>query len=403
MNSYLIEALAPLVFRSGKPFGSQSSAQDVIFPLPSAAAGLVRALAIGQGKLEMTNKRLNVRTMKTDEQYKKVLSTASQGPFLVRYDDDKVEILVPKPSNALYLENKTSGVIELLRLTPQALPENCGSDLPTGLLPLRLLSNVKGKLKSGAKYWQLEDLIRWQQGEPLTVSEVNENGVAELPIDIRTHVSIDDKSLSSEDGKLFQTASFDLAHQRNPQYFSTPQNTWDNQRLGFLVQSQQELETDLATFGGERRLSYFKKVTLSPMYAENNREQRLKNLKEKRGFCLTFLTPVIFAKGYLPSWIMAETMRGKIPDTDISVQLKALAADRWQGVSGWDSILWRAKAGRRAVCAGSVYWFELHNPERLSMDILKKLENQLWSDHLQDKCDGFGTALLTAWECPTQV
>ena len=42
MNSYFLDALAPLVFRSGKPFGAQSDTDDIQFPLPTAAAGLVR-------------------------------------------------------------------------------------------------------------------------------------------------------------------------------------------------------------------------------------------------------------------------------------------------------------------------------------------------------------------------
>ncbi len=55
MNSYFLDALAPLVFRSGKPFGAQSDTDDIQFPLPSAAAGLVRkscgkTVAIGTAK-----------------------------------------------------------------------------------------------------------------------------------------------------------------------------------------------------------------------------------------------------------------------------------------------------------------------------------------------------------------
>lgn len=48
MNSYFLDALAPLVFRSGKPFGAQSDTDDIQFPLPSAAAGLVRTQIMGQ-------------------------------------------------------------------------------------------------------------------------------------------------------------------------------------------------------------------------------------------------------------------------------------------------------------------------------------------------------------------
>lgn len=44
MQFYWIDALSPLVFRSGKPFGAQSDTEDIIFPLPSAAAGLIRTV-----------------------------------------------------------------------------------------------------------------------------------------------------------------------------------------------------------------------------------------------------------------------------------------------------------------------------------------------------------------------
>ena len=48
MHYYLLESMAPLVFRSGKPFGSQADVKDVAFPLPSSAAGLMRTQHIQQ-------------------------------------------------------------------------------------------------------------------------------------------------------------------------------------------------------------------------------------------------------------------------------------------------------------------------------------------------------------------
>ena len=47
-QSYLIDSLAPLVFRSGRPFGSQVGQEDVNFPMPSSAAGLVRTQYLQQ-------------------------------------------------------------------------------------------------------------------------------------------------------------------------------------------------------------------------------------------------------------------------------------------------------------------------------------------------------------------
>ena len=51
MNTYLIEPLAPLVFRSGKPFGSQSAADGANFPLPSSMAGMLRTVTADNFRL----------------------------------------------------------------------------------------------------------------------------------------------------------------------------------------------------------------------------------------------------------------------------------------------------------------------------------------------------------------
>ncbi|MDR9777769.1 type III-B CRISPR module-associated Cmr3 family protein, partial [Rhizobium hidalgonense] len=211
-TAYLVESLAPLVFRSGKPFGAQSSAQDVVFPLPSSAAGLTRALSIEQGVGQYQEYAQKLK----DADYQKLLSIESQGPFLVRFDPsdpDNYTVLLPKPANALYFENKDSKETQLVRLSPKAFDdESCGSDLPQGLLPVQMQQDIKGKPKGGVAYWSLQHFLQWQQGQTLTFKAVEADGLQSLPIDIRTHVALDDISLASDDGKLFQTASFDLGH-----------------------------------------------------------------------------------------------------------------------------------------------------------------------------------------------
>lgn len=103
MKSYLIESLAPLVFRSGKPFGTTMSAQDMIFPLPSAGAGLVRSLAITQDKVDFNEHR----TTLDDVNYQKLLNIKSYGVYLAKYGDDSTPvILLPKPANSLYVEKE---------------------------------------------------------------------------------------------------------------------------------------------------------------------------------------------------------------------------------------------------------------------------------------------------------
>lgn len=399
VKSYLIEPLSPLVFRSGKPFGSQASSADVIFPLPSTVAGLVRATCINQDKVGMDEHQIKAggdALENTD--YKKVLSISAQGPYLARFGEskDEIEVLLPKPADALYFEDKESGQIELVRLSPKAFDEDCSADLPDGLLPVQMIESKKGKPKSGVTYWSLEHVKKWQAGEKLTFTELQEQGIANLPTEIRTHVAIESATQAGESGKLFQTANMDLGYQKQSDNKHLLQTRWNNKRLGFVIQTEQTLNDDTVTFGGERRLSKLSLVQKLSQNFYDDKKALLTKINQAKGFRLTFLTPCIFAQGYLPQWLDKQTKKGKLPNTDIEVTLKACAIDRWQAVSGWDSILWKPKAMRKAVCSGSVYWFELDG--ELSEENLDSLIGHIWSDDKQDKCDGFGSAMIAPWQ-----
>lgn len=392
MNSYLIESLAPLVFRSAKPFGSKMSAQDMIFPLPSAGAGLVRYLGITQGKLPPVKDDLKNEPLAEALQhaeYKQVLSIRSYGVYLTQYSDTKTaKILVAKPANSLYVEE--DGNTKLVRLAPQPIDADCGSDLPDHLLHVQTVDEqgnfkeVKGKPKNDVNYWSLTDVLAWQNGDVLTYEQIKTNGLTSIPTDIRTHVAIDNFTLSAEEGRLFQTASYDLGYQAKPNH-----NGFEDKRLGFVIFSEQMLDDDLATFGGERRLSNFKKTTAKLFNAITQAD--VDSMNQAKGFSLTFITPCIFANGYLPSWIDEPTMQGTLPNSTIKVQLKAVAIERWQAISGWDSLLWQPKAMRKAVSAGSVYWFSLIDD--MDLTTLQRLSQSL-ADDVYDQNDGFGMAVV---------
>ena len=213
MNSYFLDALAPLVFRSGKPFGAQSDTDDIQFPLPSAAAGLVRTQIMGQSGCDWDSKTQGNRAKLSDAQVDELRQIAVQGAFLAKQDiSDDLRILLPKPANALYLKNKETDKTELVRLAPQAFGSDTAADFPQAdLLPVQIQSPIKGKPQSGATYWDLADLLAWQNGGKLVFEDINKRGAQSLPIETRTHVGIDRKTLAAEDGRLFQTAAYDFA------------------------------------------------------------------------------------------------------------------------------------------------------------------------------------------------
>ena len=87
-----------------------------------------------------------------------------------------------------------------------------------------------------------------------------------------------------------------------------------------MVVSEQDLKEDLATFGGERRLSQF--LPIKQTVVETAQQKQVDKINQTRGFCLTFITPCVFAQGYLPEWIDQKSMTGKLPDSEIKVRLK---------------------------------------------------------------------------------
>ena len=385
MNSYFLGALAPLVFRSGKPFGAQSDTDDIQFPLPSAAAGLVRTQIMRQNGCDWGGKAQGNRAKLSDAQVDELRQIAVQGAFLAKQDiSDGLKILLPKPADALYLKNKETDKIELVRLAPQAFGSDTAADFPhADLLPVQIQSPIKGKPQSGAIYWDLADILAWHKGEKLGFDDVNKRGAQSLPIETRTHVGIDRKTLAAEDGRLFQTAAYDFAESAQKHH-----QGWESYRYGFMIRTAADLQDNsVVRFGGEGRLSRLNKISddvfKQPEYAYTN------------GLMLTLLTPALFEKGWLPGWLDSQTLTGTLPHTNLQVKLRSAAIDRWLPVSGWDLQQHAPKAMRKAVSAGAVYWFEIQsgNPDELS-----QAQWQSFSDNEQDRRDGFGIGLIGPWQ-----
>lgn len=385
MNSYFLDALAPLVFRSGKPFGAQSDTDDIQFPLPSAAAGLVRTQIMRQKGWDWDGETQGSRARLSDAKADELRQTTVQGAFLAKQDaSDGLKILLPKPANALYLKNKETDKTELVRLAPQAFEGDTAADFPhAGLLPVQIQSPIKGKPQSGATYWDLANLLAWQSSEKLTYEDVNKRGAQTLPIETRTHVGINRETLATEDGCLFQTTAYDFAESAREHH-----QGWESHHYGFVIRTAADLQDNsVVRFGGEGRLSRLNKISddvfKQPEYTYTN------------GLTLTLLTPALFEKGWLPSCLDSQTLTGTLPHTNLKVKLRATAIDRWLPVSGWDLQQHAPKAMRKAVSAGAVYWFEIQsgNPAELA-----QAQWQAFSDNEQDRRDGFGIGLISPWQ-----
>ncbi len=392
--SYFIQPLSPLVFRSGKPFGSHVSVADINFPPPSTGAGMLRTQYMLQNEFTLSPKEGELEVKLSPEAEGQLRKILHKGPFLADLlEDGEIILFAPKPVDALYLRDKESGEITLVRLAPTKLSDSLGSDLPKGLYPVMMENSIKGKPQSGAVLWRFEHLLAWQNGDSLSFDEVNQGGIQAIPTDFRTHITIDDERFAAEEGKLFQSVAYDFSPQWQGRY-----QGWEAGQLGFILLSDEVIEERLVKFGGKGRISQLSQI--NPLAILEPPKSLGESVAEAQGLRLTLLTPAIFAQGYLPNWLDATTFEGTLPNTNIRVKLQASSMERWMPISGWDMHTNKPKAMRKAVASGAVYWFKILSYEGDYEQLHKELSSLYLSsvsDEEQDQRDGFGLVTLSAW------
>ena len=383
MLIYTIQPKAPLVFRSGRPFG-EGSRDGANFPWPSSIAGMLRTTWMDQAGLEAG---------KLDKvQPQNLLAKTTLGPFLARNTGTSITAFVPKPADSILLVN--ANTVKLYRLQPGSFDEGCGSDLPEGMLPVVIEPDAPlGKPQPGASFWPLDTLLQWMRGiKPDAQSFVK----TDFLTDTRTSVSIDRNSFAAAEGKLFQVQGLDLSRVRSET------GGFSNTDWCLLAGFSETLASQVVTLGGERRMSWLEanaQTQLSPLKLP---PEHAKALNDTEGVVITLATPAVFTYGWKPAWLDAN-FEGMVPGVDgLKVKLRSAAIERWQGISGWDLLQQAPKLARKAVAAGATYWFEI--VEKPSGD---DWVNKLWlaplSDDEQDRRDGFGLAVPGPWKYETPI
>jgi CRISPR-associated protein Cmr3 len=109
-------------------------------------------------------------------------------------------------------------------------------------------------------------------------------------------------------------------------------------------------------------------------------------------FKLYFATPAISANGWLPCWLDVQSLRGQWDNVD--VQLIAAAVGKPQAIGGRDLARNSHRYIRRAVPAGSVYFFETGASDD---EVLAAFDGQCVSDLETDARIGFGLCYVGGW------
>lgn len=167
----------------------------------------------------------------------------------------------------------------------------------------------------------------------------------------RTSVALNPETRTGRDGQLF-TVSFTRPHDH----------------VGFVVSLTGEKSTIGSSgwlrLGGEARSARY--VTADVDRFLPDADDLVKTIKSNKGrFKLVLTTPAVFKGGWRPDGINGamhgDAMRGTVAGCD--VQLRGAAVGSYEHLGGWDLAAGRPKTTHRAVPAGSVYFFQLDDPE----------------------------------------
>ena len=398
MSSWIIEPREPLIVRDGRPFDPQPGvvATSLPFPFPSTIAGAVRTRAGSENGVFTTR----------EEDLPELLELQIRGPLLVELlGDGQERLLVPAPGDALLLEGD-----EPLRCKPCVpLKPFPGAHLPsiqgpngTQLAPVGQEEYEAEKpAKNPPAFWYWDRFTEWL-GNPAGINEGLSRqslGIPALPQEEqRVHVSLEPGTNVAREGALFATRGLEFTAQPFPPGKASLSQA---RRLALWLdvegQKGDNIEQELASLGGERRLVRWQKSRLNLENLSEPLDQLSAQIAEIGACRLLLLTPAYFQRGYLPD---AESWEHE----GVRPELHAALVQRPQVVSGWNLAKPGAKPTRRLAPAGSVFFLKF--PTTADRQAIECWVRHFWmrciSDDRQACLDGFGLAVLGTWDGGTK-
>ncbi len=385
---FVVHALGPMLFRDGRPFGSEADearAQSLPIPTPATVAGLFRTTIGNLAGLDWSQpagvalaQRITLGRTRFD------VSPLTGGDTSA----------VRAPLSAPVLDTGEDPVLE--DLVPQPLPVGARTSLPAGLLPL--LSTRQGKPARGYEWWSGRSLEQWLCGELPGVPESLAPPLSEECVQIATVGG----SKVAEKGMLY-TIDYRLWESRDE---NKPLSRWT---LRARVQVPDELVREHplpeegtrvdAYLGGERRPVVIEVAEKKPW---GPGEHLVEAVSASTRIKLYLETPALFTGGWRPGWCdHPETLHPALA----GAMLVGAAVGRQVPVSGWsyERTTWGKKPIRWAAPAGSTYFFEL--PAPLGAEEITKM----WDTPVCDSGlslgagndgngSGFGQAMWGVWK-----
>lgn len=343
-----------LFFRTGRPFaGGEDSWADVIFPpSPSTLYGAIRSF--------MIFKRGNLKDF-YDCKYKDDLGTPdSKGSFRVTgYFLFTNEVLFKSPKD-LVLEDKELKPLKFCR-RPSLFTSNYDLE--------HILIWQKKEIVDEPQGWlsliQFCDYVKNRKEDYLPLKDEDF-----FCYEHKIGIARDKTTLTSKEGYLYRIPLLRLKN-----------------GVGLIAEIEgvdDFPEKGVIQLGGESKGASFEKI-----------DDPIKSLKEMpfnfiKGLVKVYLaTPAIFEKGWIPNWINESNFEGSY--NGIRLKLLGSAVGKPIFIGGWDMARKEPKPMKKAVPAGSVYYFEiLDSPD--AQKIIQTFHFKNISDVNPE--EGFGLAII---------
>lgn len=373
-----LEPLDTLFFRTGRPFqGSEDTWAETIFPpSPSTIYGALRSFLIFKGgTLEEfnngTHKYRELIGRRLNDKKAEYGNLQIKGIFIAK--DNKIYfIYFPTPFDLVSKKGNSEQVF------PLKFQENPKIFISNYSLKNLLISQKKEQTDEAEGFLDQIYFKRYllNQKETLSIIKANELFQYEPKVGIRR----DNKTFTSEKGYLYRIPMIRL------------KNDKDN-NTHFLIEIDEIPdfpEEGVFQLGGEGKSVKFNKSEEDLLSDIKNLDIDLKN-----GYFKIYLTtPAVFKKGWRPSWIN-DNYEGEY--NGIKLKLLCCALRKPVSIGGWDFVKNQAKPMRRAVPAGSVYYFQILDNNIKSEKIKATFHFKNISDDFDDikySKEGFGLAIV---------
>jgi CRISPR-associated protein Cmr3 len=343
----LFEPVDVLLFRKSKPFTAGESfwARSVFPPPPAPFIGAIRSKIIAENNVSFDdyNKRARTARRIIDKigNASSLGAIEAAGPFLCDRNGEQLEVYFPAPLDVLERKPDRQGNL----LQPYQSPWPVTSNSPLNWL---LRSTEEAGVPPEGKFLSAGALRQYLEGTRGLEIKGNDLAMRELRVGIEfsgARTAAEGKFYSIEFLRLHEDAS---------------------RKVGFLmkldgIDSVNKTKEGILKIGGEGRASAYCDVTgklPNGMVELIEGDFLVSKLAGKTRFKLYLASPAIFEDGWLPGGLTknGDSFTLKIGSLDCKVVTAAVGKPVLIG--GWDLAKKKPRPNRKAVPAGSVYYFE---------------------------------------------